>query len=680
MIKKLTVSALLCFSVSAFAENTIDEAPPLKDIFYGEALFYAFQDNYFDAITKVDTELGQYYALDEPTLDPFSIHINHAEFSVGSFELAYRMHQRAGRAIKAIMESHVDQKVRNEAAYRLAKIFYQKNQPVNAMDILDNVKGDMPEDLRVDETYLRAQVYISTGKFTEAAELLESIRNEEKYVGFIQYNLGIAYIQSGKEEKGVTVLDNFGQMNTSEPAVLALKDKANLTLASRMMEKGAPDRARTYFNRVRINGPFANRALLGSGWANVSLGQFKKALVPWRILHERNVTNEEVQESMLAVPYAYSQLHYYGQSAVSYGKAMDSFGSEIDRLQSSIKSVREGKFLKAVLDKQSERDKNWLYNLRNMQDTPETRYILSLMASHDFQESLKNYRDLADLKIRLNYWLDSLDVYLELIEIRRRYYEPLLPVVEKQFKKLDSRIRLRMEQRDRLDQRLKAIIISRRPDFLATGAERTVKDKLEKMEEYLSTHKDRDTKEVRERISRLRGVIDWQINQHYHERLTNAYKQMSQLDVYVKNLNEAYQSFVRTRQAATQSYEGYELPILQLKTRINAAQLKVDGIMARQGRVIEAMAENELERRRNQLEEYQIKARFALAESYDRATKKQEKAEEQRLLEEHQQREAEKKQAEEQKNKEQLNEKPAETSQPEAKADKVVEPPVEAAQ
>jgi hypothetical protein len=47
--------------------------------------------------------------------------------------------------------------------------------------------------------------------------------------------------------------------------------------------------------------------------------------------------------------------------------------------------------------------------------------------------------------------------------------------------------------------------------------------------------------------------------------------------------------------------------------------------MARQGRVLEQMAINELDKRRKRLEEYQIKARFALAESYDRATKEQEK-------------------------------------------------------
>ncbi len=629
------ITLLFILSLTAFSatsENTIDKAPELKDIFYGESLFYAFQEKHFDAISKLDAELGQFYALDDPSLDPFNQNLSHAEFSVGSFELAYRMHQRAGRAIKSIMESNLNQQIRNEAAYRLAQIYYRKNAPENALDILEKIQGEMAEDLRVPEIYLRAQVYISTGKYAEAIELLKSIEKEEKYKGFILYNLGIAYIQNDEEKKAIAALTEMGKMQSDERGVLALRDKANLSLANRMLEKGSPELAKQYFSRVRLNGPFADRALLGLGWVNVSLGDFKKALVPWRILEKREVTNESVQESMLAVPYAYGQLNYYGQAALSYGKAMENFGNEIDRLQASIKSVREGKFLNVVLDKQAERDKNWLHNLRDLQETPETRYILSLMASNDFQQSLKNYRDLAELRARLSYWLATLDVYVELIDIRRKYYEPLLPEIEKQFKKLDARIRVRMSQRNRLNQRLKSMVIARRPDYLATAEERGILDKLAKIDLYLSNNPKQYTAEIRQRIKRLKGVLHWQVNNAYHERLTNAYKEMQTLDIYINKLNKAYQSFVRTRQAATQSYEGYGISIRQLKTKIQARQVKVNGIMARQGRLIEAMAVNELERRRNQLEEYQIKARFALAESYDRATKKQQEKDEEKIL------------------------------------------------
>ena len=49
--------------------------------------------------------------------------------------------------------------------------------------------------------------------------------------------------------------------------------------------------------------------------------------------------------------------------------------------------------------------------------------------------------------------------------------------------------------------------------------------------------------------------------------------------------------------------------------------------MARQGHMLEVMAVNELTRRRERLEEFQVKARFALADSYDRASRAQDRPE-----------------------------------------------------
>ena len=86
ILHKLTITLLfLCaplYTGLVLAENTIDEAPVLSDIFYGESLFYAFQDKHFDAISKLDAELGQFYNLDNPSLDPFIQQVGHAEFSV----------------------------------------------------------------------------------------------------------------------------------------------------------------------------------------------------------------------------------------------------------------------------------------------------------------------------------------------------------------------------------------------------------------------------------------------------------------------------------------------------------------------------------------------------------------------------------------------------------------------
>src|SRR3989442_15545001 len=76
----------------------------LRDLYFGEALYHAYQGQYFDALQRLDTELAQYHVLEEPELDTLHYNINDAEFSVGDFELYYRMHQPARRAIKAVVE------------------------------------------------------------------------------------------------------------------------------------------------------------------------------------------------------------------------------------------------------------------------------------------------------------------------------------------------------------------------------------------------------------------------------------------------------------------------------------------------------------------------------------------------------------------------------------------------
>ena len=60
----------------------------LKDLYFGEALYSAYQGDWFDSIARLDAELAQHRGLDEPQLDTLYHHINLAEFAVGDFELA----------------------------------------------------------------------------------------------------------------------------------------------------------------------------------------------------------------------------------------------------------------------------------------------------------------------------------------------------------------------------------------------------------------------------------------------------------------------------------------------------------------------------------------------------------------------------------------------------------------
>src|SRR5207247_2606753 len=174
-----------------------------------------------------------------------------------------------------------------------------------------------------------------------------------------------------------------GQLPAGDPAGLAIRDKSNLVLGTILFESGNFEAARQSLDRVHLDGPFSNQALLRAGSAEATAQHYDRALVPWNILVEREPTDAAVQEAMLA----------------------------------------------------------------GLPDGPETYFLMELMSSHTFQTTLHKYLDLGDLQSRLMAWKTSLDAFDDIIRLRQENYEPLLPEVDVQFRELASRIRLRLEQR-----------------------------------------------------------------------------------------------------------------------------------------------------------------------------------------------------------------------------------------
>jgi hypothetical protein len=617
-VARQSAYALLALVPASFAAGM-----ELRDLYFGEAVYYAHQERYFEALQRLDTEIAQHYRVDEPELDSLHHHIKHAEFSVGDFELNYRMHHRAGRAIKAVLEADVEEPVRNEAAYRLARIHFQKDQPANALHALDGISGDVPEDIRDDIEFLRANAYMAIGRPAAAIDVLSRLQSSESLEGFSAYNLGIALLWDGQKREALEQLDTAGQVQARDQATLSIRDKSNLVLGTLLFEASQFEPAERSLDRVRLDGPFSNQALLRAGWASASAEKFDRAVVPWSILADREPTDAAVQEAMLALPYAYSKLSLYGRSAVLYGRAVEAFGDELDKVDASIKSITEGEFLKALVREEIRRDKDWVIRLRSLPDAPETFYLMTLMASHDFQTALQNYLDLEDMRKKLVSWRASLDSFDDIIRLRREYYEPLLPEIDSQFRKLDSQIRLRLEQRKHLDERLQHMLIAPRPDYLATANELRWGRRIEQMEGGLGDAGDPADPALLHRMRRLRGVLTWNLETQYHQRLTDAHRHLRELNRDVEVLTAQHEAFLRARQAATHSYVGYEIPIETLRVRVQEALERMNVLMAQQGQMLETVATDELTRRRERLEAHLDQARFAFADSYDRAAKAQ---------------------------------------------------------
>ncbi len=182
-------------------------------------------------------------------------------------------------------------------------------------------------------------------------------------------------------------------------------------------------------------------------------------------------------------------------------------------------------------------------------------------------------------------------------------------------------MRLRLEQRKHLGDRLQAMLTAPRPEHLATADELIAGERIALVEQQLDRTESPEAEALRRRAALLRGVLTWRLTTEYHERLTTAHVHLNELNAHVDTLTRQYDAFVRTRQAATHSYVGYDVQIERLRERVRDALQRVDTLMARQGHMIETVAINRLNARRERLVAQQTQARYAVADSYDRAAR-----------------------------------------------------------
>ena len=227
----------------------------------------------------------------------------------------------------------MEPELHDRAWFFLAKIWYQRGYLPEAEGALARITTALPEALEPERQMLYAQVLMDQGRFDDALVALQSWRKpEDAWVGYAKFNIGVSLVRLGRVEEGAQVLDEVGQIEPDNPELDALRDKANVALGYAWLQASRPIEAKPSLQRVRLTGPFSNKALLGAGWSDAESEDFQGALAPWLELRGRSLLDSAVQESLLAVPYAFAQLGADKQAADHYVDAIEAFNAEIGRL------------------------------------------------------------------------------------------------------------------------------------------------------------------------------------------------------------------------------------------------------------------------------------------------------------------------------------------------------------
>jgi hypothetical protein len=528
------------------------------------------------------------------------------------------MHNEAGERFQTLLTKDVPTGVRNRAWYYLAQVWYARGYLDKAEEALRKIQGKLSPELEAQKNHLFANVLMYEGKFDEAIRLLVSWKGSPTWSAYARFNLGVALVRQKRLADAEPFLTAVGTMYAETTELLALKDRANLAMGFAELQAEQPAKAKVALERVRLNGPYSNKALLGTGWADAALGDYKAALNPWMELRGRNMLDAAVQESLLAVPYAFGKLNANSQSAEYYESAVESYDAETVRLDDAITRINSGSLLQDVIKSERESRYGWFWQLKAVPDAPESRYLYAVLAGHDFQEGLKNYRDLLYMGHTLDRWGDSMEAFGDMIDTRERAYAQRLPRVDAL---LSSGAVEKLGQRKTdLDNRLNDIDGGADLAALGSAEERDQWARVQQLETALAAApENQDKAELAERLRLVKGVLYFRLNDSFKARMWQQRRTMKDLDLSLKEAQERWIRVQRARQSVPTNNGEFAARVAALKARIDALQVRMVAVEQKQGDYLAQVAVAELDQQKNRLATYQVQARFALASMYDRA-------------------------------------------------------------
>jgi Tetratricopeptide repeat len=582
----------------------------VMDLSYGDVLFYFFQDDYFDSITRL---------LAAQQLQRIPHTEEEAELLLGGLYLSLGEHVEAGKIFEALLRKNTSETVRNRAWFYLGKVWYQRGYLDESERSLREVSDKTDPRINAERYMLLAQLMMRQGRYDDAIQALGRWKGAPDWTAYAQFNLGVALVRRGRLPEAIGFLNRVGTINTRSEELLSLRDKANLALGFALLQGQRAAEAKPILQRVRLEGPYSSKALLGVGWADAGIGEFKRALVPWLALRNRSLLDSAVQESFLTVPYAYVQLSATGQAAENYTTAIESFDSELKRIDESIEGIRSGKLLDRLLDDDKKEKITWYWQLTTVPDAPESRYLYSLLASNEFQEGLRNYRELNFMSRNLDDWRDDVSAYDDMLDTRQEAYKLRVPKADAVLSAtdLDGLTQKRVDFESRINEIEKSNDVA----ALGTPEEQQTWARLKRIEEFLAAHSDDpDLAEMREKHRLMKGVMYWRLSESFKARLWNERRSVKELEGQLKETQKRAVLVKQAREGTPLTTGGYASRVAEMRARIDQLHERLAETSEKQNEFLQSLAIRELEGQKQRIETYQVQARYELAAIYDRAS------------------------------------------------------------
>jgi hypothetical protein len=251
--------------------------------------------------------------------------------------------------------------------------------------------------------------------------------------------------------------------------------------------------------------------------------------------------------------------------------------------------------------------------------------LYQLLASNEFQEGLKNYRELNYMSRNLDNWREDVSAYDDMLDTRQEAYNKRVPKADAVLAAtdLDGLTQKRVDFESRINEIEKSHDVA----ALGTPEEQHTWGRLKAVEDYLAAHPDDpDLAEMRDKHRLMKGVMYWKLSASFKARLWNERRSVKELEAGLKETQKRAVMVRQARAGVPANTGAYAGRIEALRARMDVLQQRLADASGRQNRFLQSLAIRELELQKQRISTYQIQARYELAAIYDHTANDKPKA------------------------------------------------------
>lgn len=631
----------------AVAVTSVDAKEKSKtsvaDLRYGVALYHYYQQDYIAALAEL---------MVADTRDGIQGHGDNPELIAGGVSLAFGMqHHAEGVFNQILQDERRPQSVRDAAWFYLGKLHYTRGDWAAAEQSFARVSSEFKPSLRAQMQALQINIRIRNKNYADLT--LDNIDADElrSWSPYTFYNLGAAHAREGDFANAQKFFSELAEIDLVDNPMRrkeqwALQDKAYTAIGYSYLAEKKYAAAIREFTKVRLDGVFANQALLGYGWAAVAQEEYDQALRPWQLLRSRSLMYPAVQESLLALPYAYEKLGAQGEAVNAYQAAEELLAREIQLIRDMRATLTEGELLtligseplsaedaKKILRFDASQDgaltavvtddgQNWLKLDSTSIIKTRSAYLNELFAKNTFQTAVLDLRDLLRLQTLLQNWLPKLDAYHELLlqkQATRDRQEQLLKqnAIAQQEQKL-------LAERAALAQQLEHISSSENYMALADEETRALYGRIERGQQTIARMKaaGQDTSDLETRAKMFGGILLWRAAQAYPAQLAAQRSELKTIDASLAQIAKTRQNIVDIT-ATSMDIQPTLARVQVLQKEVNTHLENTNQLITEQSSLLRQQVDRQLAAHEKRLNNYLAQAHLAVARLYDAELRKQ---------------------------------------------------------